>query len=340
MIKVLIADDDAAIRSLVTAVLEDDGYSVRTAADGEEALRIFGEFAPDLVFTDQRMPGLSGLEVLAQVRAQQPLTNVVIMTSYASLENAIAALKQGAYDYLLKPFEDLDLITYAARRAAANVVLMREKEELLESLRTTNEQLQQLNVRLSDQALKDGLTGLFNHRYAQEAIATAVEEAKAGKRPVAVLFVDVDHFKNYNDTYGHQQGDTVLRSIGAVLKQACRPGDIAARWGGEEFVMLLPDTDTPTALAQAEHLRAAVAEIGDPGQSTQPGGVLSVSVGVASLPEHSDGADGVLFQADAALYEAKRAGRNTIRAATGFQETDFVGTTGVYRNTGRSLGRG
>lgn len=340
MIKVLIADDDAAIRSLVTAVLEDEGYTVRTAADGDEALRIVEEFAPDLVFTDQRMPGRSGLEVLAQVRAQRPLTNVVIMTSYASLENAISALKQGAYDYLLKPFEDLDLITYSARRASANVLLMREKEELLESLRATNEQLQRLNAQLSDQALKDGLTGLFNHRHAQEAIATAVEEAKGNKRPIAILFVDVDHFKNYNDTYGHQQGDTVLRSIGAVLRQACRPGDIAARWGGEEFVMVLPDTDTPTALTQAEHLRAAVAGICDPGRFTQPGGVLSVSVGVASLPEHSDGAAGVLFQADSALYEAKRAGRNTIRAATGFREAGMVTTTGVYRNTGRSVGKG
>jgi two-component system, cell cycle response regulator len=339
MIKVLVADDDASIRSLVQAVLEEDGYVVRTAADGEEALHIFGEFVPDLVITDQRMPGLSGLELLAEVRARNPLTNVVIMTSYASLENAISALKQGAYDYLLKPFESLDLITYSAARAVTHVRLMREKEELLESLRAKNEELHIINEQLSDQALKDALTGLYNHRFAQEAVTAGIEHAKANKRPISALFVDVDHFKQYNDTYGHQQGDRVLSSIGAVLKKSCRPRDIAARWGGEEFIILLPDTDIPGAISRAERLRTAVSELGDSGRHTQPGGVLSVSIGVASLPEHADGADGLLFQADSALYEAKRAGRNTVKVAQGFRDRGFEIATGPCKGIGRSIGK-
>jgi two-component system, cell cycle response regulator len=339
MIKVLVADDDAAIRSLVSEVLTDEGFSVRVAVDGQEALQIFAEFDPDLVFTDQRMPGRSGLEVLAQVRALKPLTHVVIMTSYASLENAIAALKNGAYDYLLKPFEDLDLIACVARRASENVLLMRERERLLESLSAQNAELERLNAQLRDMALKDGLTGLFNHRYAQEAIAATVEQALQDGRAVSILFADVDHFKFYNDTYGHQKGDDVLRSIGDILKVSCRPGDLAARWGGEEFVVLLPDTDSRGAQAQAERLRAAVAAIRDPGQHTQPGGVLSVSIGVASLPQHADGAASLLYQADSALYEAKHAGRNTIRSAKDFYGVDNAPTTGVYRSIGRAAGR-
>jgi diguanylate cyclase (GGDEF)-like protein len=340
MIKVLVADDDSAIRNLVAEVLKDGGYSVLTAADGEEALRICQESHPDIVFTDQRMPGRSGLEVLARVRELDPMTHVVIMTSYASLENAIAALKNGAYDYLLKPFEDLDLITCVAQRAAQNVQLMRDKEQLVASLSEQNAQLERLNARLNDLAIKDGLTGLYNHRHAQETIAAAVGVAKLEQRPVAVLFADVDHFKYYNDTYGHQRGDEVLRAIGGVLKQTCRATDLAARWGGEEFVVLLPDTDSKGALAQAERVRAAVEALSDPGKHTQPGGVLSVSIGVASLPEHADGSASLLWQADAALYEAKRAGRNTVRVAPDFQTTDPSLATGVYRSIGRAVGRG
>lgn len=340
MIKVLVADDDSAVRSLVAEVLKDGGYEVLTAADGEEALRLCEQSRPDLVFTDQRMPGRSGLEVLARVRELDPMTHVVIMTSYASLENAIAALKNGAYDYLLKPFEDLDLITCVARRAVQNVQLMREREQLLKSLSEQNAQLEELNSQLRDLALKDGLTGLYNHRHAQETIAAAVNVAQLEKRPVSVLFADVDHFKYYNDTYGHQKGDDVLRAIGEVLRRTCRSTDVAARWGGEEFVVLLPDTDSTGAQAQAERVRAEVAAIRDPGQHTQPGGVLSVSIGIASLPENADGAASLLWQADSALYEAKRAGRNTVRVAPDFQATDPSLATGVYRNIGRAVGRG
>lgn len=331
MIQVLVADDDEALRSVVSEVLKADGYDVVVARDGDDAWRLFEEHYPELVFADIRMPGRTGLDLLTDIKRVSPLTHVVIMTSHASLETALSALKNGAYDYLIKPFEDIELISVAARRALENLRLMRERDFLLVQLRERNEELERLNSMFRELAVKDGLTGLYNHRHAQQTLQQEVTRCTLHKRPISVLFVDLDHFKLYNDQHGHQKGDSLLKSLADCLRATARSSDVIARWGGEEFVVITPETDTAAAVALAKKLRQAVAELRIPGRETQPKKVVSVSIGVATLNKHADGASGLIAQADKALYKAKGAGRNTVCVAEGHLKdsgsAEFITTT-------------
>jgi diguanylate cyclase (GGDEF)-like protein len=331
MIQVLVADDDEALRSVVGEVLKADGYSVEVACDGDDAWRLFEQGYPELVFTDIRMPGRTGLELLAEIKRVSPLTHVVIMTSHASLDTALSALKNGAYDYLIKPFDDLELISCAARRALTNLRLMRERDSLVVQLKERNEELERLNGMFRELAVKDGLTGLYNHRYAQQVLQQEVERHTLHKRPLSVLFVDLDHFKLYNDRHGHQKGDELLKSLAACLHDKTRSSDAVARWGGEEFVVIAPETDTAAAAVLATKMQQAVSELEIPGRGSQPKGFVSVSIGVATLGKHADGASGLIAQADRALYKAKDAGRNTVCVAEGFMEdsamAEYLATT-------------
>lgn len=331
MIQVLVADDDEALRNVVGEVLKADGYSVEVACDGDDAWRLFEQSYPELVFTDIRMPGRTGLELLAEIKRVSPLTHVVIMTSHASFETALGALKNGAYDYLIKPFDDLELISCAARRALTNLRLMRERDFLVAQLKERNEELERLNSMFRELAVKDGLTGLYNHRYAQQLLQQEVERYTLHKRPVSVLFVDLDHFKLYNDRHGHQKGDDLLKSLAACLRDKTRSSDAVARWGGEEFVVIAPETDTAAAAVIAKKMQQAVSELEIPGRASQPKGFVSISIGVATIGKHADGASGLIAQADRALYRAKDAGRNTVCVAEGFVEdsamAEFLATT-------------
>ncbi len=331
MIQVLVADDDEALRNIVGEVLKADGYDVEVASDGDDAWRLFEQNYPELVFTDIRMPGRTGLELLSQIKRVSPLTHVVIMTSHASLETALGALKNGAYDYLIKPFEDLELISCAARRALTNLRLMRERDYLVARLKDRNEELERLNSMFRELAVKDGLTGLYNHRYAQQLLQQEIERCTLHKRPISVLFVDLDHFKHYNDQHGHQKGDELLKSLADCLRERARGSDAIARWGGEEFVVIAPETDTAAAAALAKKMQRAISELEIPGRESQPKGFVSISIGVATLGKHANGASGLITQADRALYKAKDAGRNTVCVAEGFLEDatlqEFLATT-------------
>lgn len=331
MINVLVADDDEALRNIVGEVLKADGYDVAVASDGNDAWRLFEQSYPELVFTDIRMPGRTGLELLAEIKRVSPLTHVVIMTSHASLETAIGALKSGAYDYLIKPFDDLELISYAARRALTNLRLMRERDFLVAQLKERNDELERLNTMFRELAVKDGLTGLYNRRYAQQLLQQEVERSTLHKRPISVLFVDLDHFKLFNDRHGHQKGDELLKALVACLRDKARGSDAIARWGGEEFVVIAPETGTAAAAALAKKMQRAISELGIPGRESQPKGFVSISIGVATLGQHANSASGLIAQADRALYKAKDAGRNMVCVAEGYMEdsmmAEFLATT-------------
>jgi len=333
MIQVLVADDDEALRSLVGQVLKADGYTVNVAHDGDDAWRQFQEHLPELVFADIRMPGRSGLDLLADIKSVNPLTHVIIMTSHASLETALGALKHGAYDYLIKPFEDLEFISCAARRALGSLRLMHERDQLVSQLKEHNEELEKLNRLFRELAVKDGLTGLYNHRYAQEALQQEVARCKLHGRPMSVLFADVDYFKLYNDVHGHQRGDVLLKELATCLRAAARGSEIIARWGGEEFVVIAPETDTAAATGLANRMRGAVGELKVPGRETQPNGIVSISIGVSTLGKHAESASGLITQADEALYRAKGAGRNMVCVAESFVED--TGTAQILETTMR-----
>jgi len=236
----------------------------------------------------------------------------VIMTSHASLDSALTALRAGAYDYLIKPFESLDLISAVAGRAAEKARLVAQNRELLEKLQRANEELQEANSALKELAVKDGLTSLYNHRHFQEALAQELSRSNRYGKQCSVVFMDVDNFKNYNDSHGHPEGDRLLKSLSQILVSHLRCTDLAARYGGEEFVLLLPETAKEGALRIAEGVRLRVEEEPFPGRERQPLGRVTVSLGVASYPEDGADAAALLACADQLLYRAKHEGRNRV----------------------------
>ncbi len=305
MKRVLIVDDEESIRDMLTEVLVAEKYEVVQAPSGEEALDLFRDDPFPLVITDIRMGGMNGFELLDEIKQLAAETHVVIMTSHASMDSAITALKGKAYDYIIKPLEDLRLITSVARRAIENVALIKERKSLMENLKNSNERLEEL-------AIRDGLTGLYNHRHLYEALTREVARATRFNVSLSVIFLDVDFFKKYNDTYGHQSGDQVLKTISQILLDNTRQIDIAARYGGEEFVVILPGTSKDEGYLVAEKIRKAVADrhLHDP--EGQPSTKVTISAGIASLGEDGTGGAELINSADQAVYQAKKAGRNTV----------------------------
>jgi diguanylate cyclase (GGDEF)-like protein len=308
--RILVVDDEDTIRGVLSRVLGQEGYHVTIAESGEEALEIFEKDPHPLVLTDIRMEGMSGMELLTEIRGRNPETQVMIMTSYASLETAIQALRSGAYDYMVKPFEDLDLVIATVNRATEKIRLSREIHSLIETLKEKNEELELKNEILAEQASFDGLTQLHNHRHFQEALAMEVSRSLRHGRVFSLIFLDIDFFKTYNDTYGHLKGDNVLRTIGEILKNLLRKADLAARYGGDEFIMLLPETSKSAAGGVAVAVQKAIESHPFYGKEDLPGGKVTVSAGVSCFPE--DGTDpATLIQcADKVLYEAKSRRKN------------------------------
>uniref|UniRef100_C6E552 diguanylate cyclase n=1 Tax=Geobacter sp. (strain M21) TaxID=443144 RepID=C6E552_GEOSM len=308
----LVVDDEETLRSVVSQVLSADGFTVAEAASGEEALEAFRSVSHPLVITDIRMGGMTGIELLAEIKEHNPDTQVVIMTSHASLDSALTALRAGAYDYLVKPFESLDLISAVAGRAAEKARLVTQNRELLEQLTRANAELKEANLALKELAVRDGLTALYNHRYFQEAFVLEVARSKRYGKQCSLIFMDVDNFKMYNDTNGHPQGDALLKTLARLMTTHLRICDTAARYGGEEFVLLLPETPKEAALGVAEELRVRVAAHPFPGGETQPLGKVTISIGVAGYPRDGVEAPELLDFADQLLYKAKNSGKNMV----------------------------
>lgn len=311
-IRILAVDDEESIRNVMQMVLSGDGHDVTVASSAEEALELFTREPYPLVFTDVRMEGMSGLHLLQEIKKGHPDTQVIIMTSYASLETAVQALRSGAYDFIVKPFEDIDLISAAASRALDKIRLIDENKRLVEELKKKNEELEKSNLTLSELSIRDGLTGLFNHRYFHEYINNECLRSSRHGRVFSVIFMDVDNFKIYNDTHGHPAGDRLLINLGKMINSRLRKTDILARYGGEEFVIVLPETFRDGALLVAENVRKTIAEYPFEGREKQPLGIVSVSIGVASFPEDGKEANPLLHLADQALYRAKHTGKNRV----------------------------
>ena len=312
---VLIVDDDASILGIVSEVLGDDGYTVSTASSGEEAVDILRDNQFSLVMSDIRLPGINGVEVLEHIKRVSPRTNVIMITSHASLDTSIDAIKHGAYDYLLKPFEDLSLISSAAKRAIEAYSLESERSQLIRSLKLSNKELARLNGVLHGLAVRDGLTELYNHRYINELLDKHIAKSDLEGVDLALIFIDVDKFKVFNDEYGHQNGDILLRELSALMRENVRNKDIVARWGGEEFVIVSPNTDEQTATLLADSLRGSIAAHAFMKNMMPSTPSVTISAGVASLRKYGTKA-ALIEAADAALYQAKKDGRNLVRAAS------------------------
>jgi diguanylate cyclase (GGDEF)-like protein len=308
--RILIVDDEESLRIILSQVLTEDGHEVTIAKNGEEGLELFRKDPFQVVFTDIVMGNMSGLELLMEIKQIKPETQVIVITSHASLDTSITALRAGAYDYLIKPFDDLDMISNIAHRALEKLRLIKENKRLFSELKEKNAQLIAANIALKELAVRDGLTELYNHRYFQEALTVEVLRCNRHGRSFSLIFLDVDHFKKYNDINGHPAGDVALKLIGHQIGSRLRGSDILCRYGGEEFAVILPETSKEITCQIAETLRKQIEESAFEGEETQPGGNLTISLGIATYSQ--DGQDGstLMEVVDRRLYKAKADGRN------------------------------
>jgi len=298
-IVVLLVEDSAAIRALVRRMLVAGGHTVVEAAHGADALAACRQHQPDVVLLDVEMPGMSGWDVLAAMKADPALSDVpvVFLTGRSDTADMVDGLRLGAHDYLRKPCEPTELL--ARVQAAARV------KRLQDELRQRNEELDLISR-------TDALTGLRNRRHVEEYLARLVSLARRHAEPIAVLLVDIDHFKSVNDGHGHDAGDAVLREVAGRMVGSVRLEDMIGRWGGEEFLVVLPNTAAQGAAELAERLRQVVA---DEPYGLPDGGAISVTISLGCAASVIDDATTLVRSADAALYEAKESGRDRVVVA-------------------------
>jgi len=268
-------------------------YQICIAVDGEEAIKLAHSARPDLILLDVMMAGMDGHHVCRALKGD-PATRgipIIFVTALGSVQDEERGLNLGAIDYLIKPISPP-----IVRARVRNHINLKLKTDLLESL-----------------ALLDGRTNIPNRRQFNEAAESEWKRALRSQMPLTVMMVDIDYFKDYNDTYGHGAGDNCLRQVAHALRNegTYRPGDLVARYGGEEFVALLPDTDREGAKRLAERFRAAVEGLAIPHRGSRAADIVTVSIGFATaIPSPEPGLAELLEEADRQLYQAKSAGRN------------------------------
>jgi len=294
--KILVVDDIPSNVHVLSRILKDD-YDIYFATDGEKALDLVQARMPDLVLLDIMMPGMDGFEVCRRIKAD-PATHdipVIFISAKSEVEDETRGLEVGAIDFISKPISPP-----IVKARVRNHLLLKRQTDLLRSL-----------------SFLDGLTGIANRRRFDEAMTREWRRCARSHLPLSLIILDVDHFKAYNDHYGHQAGDECLRMVAEVLSdRAKRPSDLVARYGGEEFVCLLPETDGPGAVRVAEGFRTSVAECRIPHAQSPVIPYVTISLGVATVIPSAEGSPERLAEmADQLLYRAKRTGRNRVQDA-------------------------
>lgn len=293
---VLVVDDEEIIRNVMQDILNDSGYKVDVAENGEVALEMAKKAQYDLAFVDVRMPTMDGLEFLEKAKELEPDLDVIMMTGFASVDIAVEAMKLGAFDFITKPC-NADHIRIVANKAVEGKKLKKQADE--------SEFYRQLS-------LTDGLTELYNHRHFYDLLDIEISRSNRKDRTFCLHMIDVDDFKVYNDTLGHKQGDHVLRFLGWLLKHHARMSDMVCRYGGEEFSIISPETNTAEGKTAAERLRQIVEETEFEHQEILPTKNFTVSIGLACYPDDSREANDLVRKADEALYQAKKEGKNRV----------------------------
>jgi diguanylate cyclase (GGDEF)-like protein len=296
---VLVVDDEDEVRRVIVDFLRLDGYTVCEASDGETALAYLERERFAVVITDLVMPRMDGLTFMTNAQQHGHDAAYIVMTGFATWDTTIAAMKLGAADYLPKPFH-LELLRLVVARTfeKRHLVARAKQADVYEKLAHT-----------------DGLTELYNYRFFHQLLGIELSRARRFQRPLALIMLDVDHFKSYNDLYGHQAGDRALRQLASLLQRSSRSYDLVARYGGDEFAIILPETWKSTAREVAERIRTAVAEAWIDGDGPGAAQHLTASLGIATFPDDAIEASDLIRQADGALYHAKARGRDRLWCA-------------------------
>jgi len=303
--RILIVDDHEDNVELLRARLEAWGYATETAVDGEQALQKVESILPDLILLDVMMPKIDGIEVARRVKGNSalPFIPIIMQTALDATENKVEGLEAGADDYITKP------IDFAELKARLNSMLRIKR--LQEELEERERQLLEANERLRHMSQTDALTGLDNRRHLEERIDEMFEHAKRLNEPFSLVMCDLDRFKSVNDEHGHQAGDAVLKQFAKILRHEIREIDRAGRFGGEEFMLLLPGTVLDAAVTFAERVRKQVEQHTFTFDGTSIRRTASFGVSAWPHPRISY-CDALVRAADDALYVAKETGRNRV----------------------------
>ena len=295
---VVVAEDEAHTRSQICKLLREQGIEVHAAASGREVLELATRLPVDLFLLDVVMPGIDGVNCCRLVKGMRAgaFVPVILLTQRADPRSRVEGLRIGADDYICKPYDEPELLA---------------RVQSMLRIKKTHDEIAVAKRQLEDIALRDGMTGLYNYRYLSSRLQEEFKRAERRSEPLACMMVDVDHFKRFNDRYGHDMGDRVLIRVADVLRSSVREIDVVARYGGEEFALLLPNTSMQGALTVALRITANIAlqgrdeEFGD--------APLTLSIGVALYPNQGISAkEELLKAADQALYAAKERGRNRV----------------------------
>ncbi|MCP4592823.1 MAG: response regulator [bacterium] len=308
---ILVVDDNSANRLILARSLERAGYEVLCAESGAEAISLVEAHCPELILLDIMMPERDGLEVCTELKAREETASipVIFVTAVTEGEQILRAFSVGGCDYVTKPFRAEEVLA----RVSVHVRLRRAEEELRgrnDQMERLTRQLAESNVDLAKLSRGDPLTKLFNRRTWEETVDEQHERFRRYSTPYSLIMIDVDGFKAFNDSQGHQAGDECLRRIAESINAACRRVDVAGRYGGEEFVVLAPDTDREAAIKLAERIRKTIWDLGIPHPTSPNATRVTASLGVSTSVAGSW--EDVLRRADDAMYVAKRAGRNMV----------------------------
>ena len=289
--KVLIVDDAPDTVEIIKKLLVFEGYEVLTTSTGEEGVQKVEQEKPEIVLLDISLPGIDGNEALKRIRKVDPIVSVIMLTAFATVDNAISALKEGASDFIKKPFENEHLV-HLVNQCLEKYRTLKEKGRL-------EEEVQRLSI-------TDDLTGLHNYRHFYKTLELEIARLKRQRTALSLLMFDMDNFKRYNDLYGHLEGDKVLKKVGEVVDRLIRSHvDSGYRYGGDEFAVLLVGATLDQAMPIAERLRISIEQAGFRD--------ISVSIGVTEFYPDYNLREFVRL-ADDSLYAAKHSGGNRVYA--------------------------
>jgi diguanylate cyclase (GGDEF)-like protein len=305
---IMLVEDDPFGRALLGQILSDEGYRIKMAENGQAALKILYERNDiDLIITDINMPEMNGLELIRRLRDEGNDLPIIVLTINREIKTAISVIYGGANAYLLKDENIEDTFVHAIEHTWDHYQLAREKHRLMIKLEEKNQELERLSF-------LDGLTGISNRRYFDMIINKEWRRAGRDRLPIAIAMIDIDSFKSYNDTYGHQSGDDCLQQVAAALREALfRPGDFIARYGGEEFVAVMPNIELKGAMEVADRIQLNIKRLALPHKRSDVSEHITVSIGLACMvPNQKIDATRLIERADTCLYCAKDQGRNRI----------------------------
>jgi two-component system chemotaxis family response regulator WspR len=313
-VRVLLVDDQPMVGEAIRrALLIEPQVEFHYCADPTEAITVAKDIKPTVILQDLVMPNVSGLELVSRYRADPATSGIPIIVLSTKEEPTVKsdAFKAGANDYLVKLPDQIELIARVRYHSMAYLV-QRQRDDAYRALHESQRRLVETNLELQRLTNVDGLTGLSNRRYFNEYIEAEWKRAVRAQTQLSLLMIDVDHFKQYNDSYGHVAGDAVLKKVAQTIKNSFkRSTDLAARYGGEEFSVILPETSFENVFPLGETLVRTVETLALPHCASSVGSVLTISVGGATMiPQRGQAFSTLIETADKALYEAKTSGRN------------------------------